>query len=496
MSEVLTKSDYDILLLHVLKDPAIFLDFVTKTNEPVFDPAIYMCHDFIAKVIRDLYYEHEDYMPTSSMRFRLEDNLEDQDYEADTKQRIYSLFDMIAAIPEHELATDIAKTILQRVIDNQIARSAGERIKKVLERGSSANEAIQEMREEMEQKRVGVSEQVRLINPFEDISKYMTHSEVFPIGIDFIDVMLSGGPWRHDLLGLLAPSGGGKTTLAIQAGTAWVRQHDDRHAVIFSYEQPIEGDISSRLCSSITGIPVSKFRGKRFDELDPEVQARYHTAHAPIKNRFHFADMSTGLAGTRGIEDIQAILNQLKLPEEGPPTLVVLDWFLPCIQRAMLGANIGTFSNEALRMFGNRFMDDLKIMKNNMNIVLLITHQLNTEKAASSSNRKPNWTEAAEWKAFAWFMDVCFAIGVMSEEMIGHFCASKVRATAASSKLVKLRGDLVKFVSAESDFMTANGKIVPKVNTMDDLDRSGKHTQANVSHLKDLDSSAAAQFGE
>jgi len=147
-------------------------------------------------------------------------------------------------------------------------------------------------------------------------------------------------------------------------------------------------------------------------------------------------------------------------------------------------------------MYGNRFMDDIKIMKNNMNIVLFITHQLNAEKAGASSNRKPSYSDAAEWKGFAWFFDVCFAIGTLSEDMIGHFCASKVRANAASSKLVKLRGDLVKFVSAENDFMTANGKIVPKVNVMDNLDNSGQHTRVDISHLNTVDNSATAQFGD
>ena len=496
MSEVLTKSDYDILLLHVLKDPRTFLEFVTKTNEPVFDPAIYVAHDFIAKVVRDVYYEHEIYMPTSSMRFRLQDNLDDKDYDPEIKDKIYSLFDMIAAIPNTDLMPDVSRTILSRVIDEQVAESASERIKQVLERGNTTREAINEIQKELEQKRLGVSDQVILTNPFENISEHMIRNEVFATGVEFIDTMLNGGPWRHDLLGILAPSSGGKTTLAVQLATSWVRQDDVRHALIMSYEQPLEGDISSRLCSAATGIPVGMFRGKDFEDLTEDVREKLITSKRPIENRFHFADMSTGLAGVRGVEDIKSIMDQWKLPEEGPPTLVIIDWFMPCIQRAMLGSNVNTISNEALRMYGNRFMDDLKIMKNNRNAIFIINHQLNAEKAGASSNRKPIWTDAAEWKAFAWFFDVCFAVGTLSEDMIGHFCASKVRATAASSKLVRLRGDLVKFVSAENDFMTANGKIVPKVNVMDNLDNSGQHVKADVSHLSNIDNSAAAQFGD
>jgi RecA/RadA recombinase len=491
----LTKSDYDILLLHVVKDPTTFMEFVTKTDEPVFDPVQYMPHDFIAKVVRDLYYEHQSYMPPESLRYRITERLEDENYDPEINRKILELFDNIAAIPEAGLSQKISNTILQRVIDTQIASNTNSRLQQVLDRGLSASQALAEATQEMEKKRVGISNEVQIIKPFKNIQDCLIHTELFPTGVEFFDTMLGGGPWRHDLIGFLAPSSGGKTTFSVQLSTSWVRQGDDRQAVVLSYEQPVKGDIGSRLCSAATGISVNRFRGRDFSELDDEAKAKLEADLVPIQDRYTFADLSQGLGGTRGIEDIKTILDGLNLPEEGPPTLVIIDWFMPCVQRAMIGAGVNSHTNEALRMFGNRFMDDLKIMKNNRNVVFFITHQLESAKAGASSNRKPNWTEAAEWKAFAWFMDVCFAVGNMSEEGIGYFCASKTRAVAKSDKLVKLKGDLVKFVSAENDFMTSNGKIVPKVQMMDDMSADGQHNNLDVSHLKDLDNSAAAQFG-
>ena len=144
-------------------------------------------------------------------------------------------------------------------------------------------------------------------------------------------------------------------------------------------------------------------------------------------------------------------------------------------------------SGEALRLFGAHFMDELKILKNNWNVVFLVTHQLNCEKASASSARKPVWQDAAEWKGFALFMDVCFAIGSLSEEQVCWFCASKVRSTAASDRMVKLRGDYIKFVEADNEYMMAHGKIVPKVNAMDDM-------QEHPVKTRRLDTGAAAQF--
>lgn len=491
--EHFTRSDYDILLLHVLKNRTIFLDYVTKTDEPVFDPALYLAHDFIDRVIREMYFEHKDYISPAVVSIRMKELLEKSSLDEELKQQVLRLFDNISEIPEKHLQPELAGKILSRIIDSQIMRSASDKIKLLMERGQySSGNFLKELSLEKERRKIGLSSEVRLIQPFEEIEKYLIEGEVFPTGVEFVDILLRGGPWRHDLLGLLAPSGGGKTTFAIQLSTSWLRQDPRRNAVLFSYEQPLEGDISSRLCSSITGLPVTEFRGKSFDQLTEEARNRYIDKHTGFKNRFHFVDMSGGRAGTGGIDDIKSILNRLSLPQEGPPTLVVIDWFLPCIQRSMLGAG-AQMDSERLRLFSSRFMDDLKILKNTSNIVLMVTHQLNCEKAGAGAARKPVWTDAAEWKGFAWYADVCFAIGTLSEEYVCWFCASKTRSTASSERMVQLVGDHVKFVEAKG-FHIHKNTFKPKVQVMEELTVDGAH-KTKADHLTGLDK-GSSQFIE
>jgi RecA/RadA recombinase len=428
------------------------------------------------------------------MQMRLIEALEASSFDDELKNEVLKLFNFIDSVPDKDLLTDIAQNILQRIVDSQIMQSASDRIKMLLERGQfGAKRFLDDLSIEKEKRRIGVSSEVRMIKPFgDDMSKYMLDSEVYPTGIEFVDILLRGGPWKHDLMGLLAPSGGGKTTFAIQLAVSWVRQDVLRHSILLSYEQPLEGDLHARMCSAITGLPVTTFRGKTKESLHPEVLQKLDECGAALKDRFHFVDLSGARAGVRGIEDIKAMLSELNIPENGPPTLVIIDWLMPCIQRAMLGAGV-SMDGEHLRLFGSRFMDDLKILKNNWNIVLLVNHQLNCEKAKASSAKKPDWTDAAEWKAFAWYMDVCFALGALSEDHVGWFVASKVRSTAASDRMVKLKGDYIKFVEADNEFMMSHGKIVPKVKEMDNIDVSGRRG-VDVSHLKGLDQSAAAQF--
>lgn len=471
MVDHLSSSDYDILLLHIIKDQKVFQEFCTKTRPGVFDNVLYVPHDFIGNTLCEIYGEYGKYPNVATIRLKFQENLDKAYIDPDVKIAIKDTFEMMVSVPDSELCPSIAMGILQKVMDKQVSVMARDKLLKVLESGESVQEVMRDITLDMGKAKLGLSDKAIITTPLKNFQKYMIKEERFATGVDFFDMALEGGPWRHDLLGLLAPSSGGKTTLGIQLATSWVRQGLDRKAIICSYEQPLEGDVMSRVLSSITGVSTKQLRGKTYEEVSPEVQAKLVRASAPLEDRLHVVDLSKGEAGFKGIEDLYSILRACNVTQEGPPTLIVIDWFLPCIQRAMIGAGEHRIDNEALRGFGNRFMDQLKILKHNENVILMITHQLNPSAGTSGSAKKPDWGEAAEWKAFAWFMDLCFAIGTLTDEYIAWFIASKTRGVARSSRLVRLQGEYCKFTDAESDFMLGSGgKIVPKMKMMEDLE--------------------------
>jgi hypothetical protein len=481
MSDYLTRSDYDILLLHILKDPKVFQEFCAKARPGMFDHVLYAAHDFIGNTLREVHGEYGRYPGLATIRMKFQENLEHCTLDPDVRDSIQAVFEDMILFPDSELSTSIAMDILQKTLNRQVSLMAREKLLKVLDQGEDVHAVMRDISTDMTAAKLGLSDKAIITTPLKNFQDYMVKEEHFTTGIDFFDTALDGGPWRHDLIGLLAPSSGGKTTMGIQLGTSYVRQGPENHTIIATYEQPLEGDIMSRVLSSITGVSTKQLRGKLYSEVAPEIQAKLNRAADPLSERLHVVDLSKGEAGFKGIEDIYSILRACNVKKEGPPTLVIIDWFLPCIQRAMIGAGIHNIDNETLRGFGNRFMDQLKILKHNENVILLITHQLNPSAGTSGSAKKPDWGDAAEWKSFAWFMDICFAIGTLTDEYIAWFVASKTRTVGKSSRLVKLQGEYCRFSDASNDYMlSSGGKIEPKVKSMEDLDEVATRSKSRV----------------
>ena len=466
----LTRDEYDVLILHIVRCPTVFQAFIDRTRYGTFDPVLYPAHDILAETMvqcHDAYGSHPGLTVVESTLHRILAESPSVPVEAVTMT--FEYFEFIKTIPEEHLSPDVALAIMGKAVERQTALAARDRIIKALDHGTSLSAALKEISTDVGRRMADSRKGAKIIKPFEDPSRFMVKSEVFATGMGLFDILLNGGVERHDLIGLLAPSGGGKTTIAVQLCASWIRQGPARKALLCSYEQPLEGDIINRMLVNMTGLRSSVFRGKPMDELDPAVRDAIGAATGPCSQRFIVGDLSTSDFGLRGMADIENLAKQCGEPEDGSPLLVVLDWFLPCVQRAMAGARVSCSSSEALRLFGTQFMDTTKIWKNSNNVAMLITHQLNCEAGNANPNRKPQWGDAAEWKGFAWFPNICFGVGVLSPDNVAWWASTKVRSQAKGERLVKLDGELCRFVDVNKEYMVSSGgKFVPKLITVED----------------------------
>ena len=466
---MLTKAENNILLFHIVRSAKVFTEFCSKTNSTTFDPAIWYAHDFVAGVLGDVWKEHHDYVGAVNLRSILEDRLDRQSYDEGVKADIRSTIANVYTVPDTELNPKLGLSILKKVIDTQITHKAKRELDELLLTGGSVAAMMARVSRDIASKTIGVQSSM-LVRPFADPRRFMMTNATWPLGIPFIDTILNGGITSHEIIGLLAPSGGGKTTVAVQATASYVRQSEMHHSLMFTYEQPIMGDIMTRMCTSMTGIDVSQFRGRNYEELDDVSRMKLSAATEKLDQRFIMADFSVSERGSRGLEDIKAAIEEVNPPESGPPLLVIIDWFLPCLQRYMASKGTSASEKDAIRRNGLEFINSLKDYKNSRNVTFMITHQLNPTAANASPNRVPQWGDAAEWKGFAWEMDICFAIGRMSEEKVAWFTTSKVRTAAVDKRLIKLKGEFCRFDDANDNYMMSHGKVVPKVNEMENLD--------------------------
>lgn len=460
---MLSEFEANVLMLHVIRDASVFMEFCAKTRNTTFDKVTQPQYDFLAELAARLYDEHETYPGVAIMRFKLDELLDEYDFPEDTEKAVVELWNEIEIIPPHELAPSVAMDILRRLVDNQTVSAARERLLGALKRGESAQQAMGEIHDEMNKRRIGLDGSAVIVKPLVNPSRFMIKNCYEPTGIGFLDVMMAGGPRNHEMIGLLAPSSGGKTTFSIQLAISWLRQDPRRKSFVGLYEQPLEGDIHERILSNTTGLSSHVFRGKTFDELCPEIRQKLVDNKTGIEDRLVIADFSKGTAGRRGIDDIKASFCDAAPEPDGPPTLVVLDWFMPMLQRAMVGAGVSADDSSKIRLFGSRFMDDLKVWKNSTNIIILVTNQI-APSSVSSPGKKPGWNDASEWKLFAGFLDVCFCLGKKTDEGIAWLVADKTRSVANAARMVRLDGEYCRFVDADKDFMiSSDGKIVKAV---------------------------------
>ena len=129
----LTVADYDIILLHVIKDPKVFAEFCSKTRSSTFDPVTLKIHDFIAGVLGEIWKERGRYIGTPSIRLTLIDRLKDSQFEDSERKEIIDLFDYFASISDTDLDSQLALDLLQKVINRQVTVQAREDLIKALE---------------------------------------------------------------------------------------------------------------------------------------------------------------------------------------------------------------------------------------------------------------------------------------------------------------------------------------------------------------------------
>ncbi|MFA5525194.1 MAG: hypothetical protein WC992_00015 [Acholeplasmataceae bacterium] len=265
-----------------------------------------------------------------------------------------------------------------------------------------------------------------------------------PFGIDWLDRMTGGGMALGDAMLFLAPSGGGKTVLGSQC--SWARCLQCQPSAYFSYEQEILGDIMIRFLAMATGISRKEFEGREPEEYPLEALERLEEVRERCGRYLLPYDMSTGAAGTGGINEIAACVQALSR-EGNRPTLVVIDWVQTCVVRNMAARGIpGTQLTGEMDRFASefaRFCRDEKVQG-------IMLQQLDTENQRKKGI-EPHHTMAAYCKSMGNYCRYAIGIAALDDQMIGTMTRSKATSVAQNENnkiIVRLHGDLNQFRTA------------------------------------------------
>jgi hypothetical protein len=302
------------------------------------------------------------------------------------------------------------------------------------------------------------------IEPFGgDEDAYLGTRPRTPTGVGFVDTLLGGGTREEEMYGFIAPSGGGKTSLAHQLSISCAKQNQflpegtpKRHIFVFSYEEsPMTNEYMIPVNSCATGMPRDLFdkdKERVLADMTEEQREIYRKSRAEIGPYLHYVDMSGSKdsSGRGGAHEIDSYL--IEYQNRGiSPFGIIIDWMWPMFQRYYADYEVEREKMLQERGLCQQLMDEVKRVCERRGCWAWVNHQL-APSAVNKRGKAADWTDASELKSFAWLVNVCFTLGALDGNKIGHFNCSKNRSNKTSKVAVQLKGEISTFVPLGGDW--------------------------------------------
>ena len=295
-----------------------------------------------------------------------------------------------------------------------------------------------------------------------------------PLYVEQVDTLLGGGLGGAECIGILGPTGGGKTTLALQiAGNLGAHQ---KHVLYFTYEQPAI-ELRPRILSMLARTPIAAFVGKSVNELTEQQAKVVRGARDLCRKYINILDRSS--EGDNLIEIDSKIQHDIAAGKK--PSLVIIDWIWILVTRyATAKGKTKTPERQCLM----EIMDGIKSICSKYRVPFLILQQLSTEQAKRSPGRKPQWFNSAEAGNFAWLLAYCFAIGQTDSKGYCYLVGSKARNAKRQDVVMQLIGDLNRFDMADKKLQYREGKGFKSIDEENTLDGDNDGESASAAMQK------------
>lgn len=257
------------------------------------------------------------------------------------------------------------------------------------------------------------------------------------VGYPPVDVLL-GGLRRGEVVGLLGPMKGGKTSLCQSLASDWTKQRELGRVTYVSYEEPTAKQWPKFLICAMNNHSRVELEGKSASELSDAIKHDLAVASAHLAPSLSLIDMSGAVKGqgSGGISELEVCID--KLADEGTlGNLVIVDHALPLVMNYMgsQGIDPSRQMRHQIQELCTRFVSIIA----RHNIVGILAHQMD---AAGNKNplRVPTHMDAAECKHFAQVLHEVICLGVKDVNNIAYLNLSATRSSAPRSIQVVIAG--------------------------------------------------------
>jgi len=468
-----TRHENTLLLMCLAHHDKLLQEAITKTGtHPLFDNLVDPCSTFIWTVLRDCRMDTNSYPTRPLIELEVNGRLDMMlGFEDSFKEQVRDTVNNIYSIGKENTSVEIGRTFLEAALQELLTSDWADKIHQL--------GTIDEMRKYVNEVTADMASLAcdgqALSKPLQNPEAYLVRKVRSIFGVRVLDLATGGGLAPGEVLGLLGPTGGGKTVLAV--GMLCERALRGKHVMLASYEQKTEGDVMERICTYMTKENIDNFRDKAYAELDQDLKDKVEEQKSKYGQFVTVLDLAQGNRGTGGAEEVtQYIEEQIEAGEK--PTLVIIDWLGSMIQRYL--AENGLASDQ-YRHVGHQFIDKLSGHARQHGYSVVINHQLRTDAARSSAYSKPKVTDAFEFRAFSFFMDGCLCLGTLdTDTKVGWLCMDKFRRGATNDLMVRLDGEHVRFEPATGYVTDHRGKFIEAEAAPPDVDEEIQNSKTTI----------------
>jgi len=439
-----------ILIAHLIRCPSTIETAVDR----VTPEDIQQVHGFTTSLLwtfsRDYFRQYKRVIPRTSLEAEL------VQYNTGTwlleisSADVCDFIDWAYSIPtddfNHEEAIGHIRRLLEQTrVQNKIQAAAIEGNVKMEELASTINNG-------MEEARIGC---VEVINPLLNATTMMGGTPPDPIGgaeVNYFNMLCQGGLRRGEIAVLLGPSGGFKTTMALDICCAMANSQE--YSMYLTYEQAFhDGDLPIRILARMGDIDKNRVETVTFNQLNTDEQKRVTDA----QNRSHYIQLLDRSTSIDRVGDISDFVKQQE--RKGcKPRLLVIDQLLPWLDKW------DDVTPDNVRLIGREVINTLKQeVASKHGIAVIVLHQLSAALAGGSATRVPHHTDSQECKSICNWADFGIAMGNLNHDAeVMWIAASKTRRGVETKLLIKPEGGKCHLRLCDDYELSTDGKFVQK----------------------------------
>lgn len=444
----------DVLLLHLIRDPRVIEKLSSKV-EPQDISIISMDNikGFLWKCSKEYYLQSGKPIPQHFLVSQLVDIANAGGLQPEEIDSVGELLDFIYSVPEVQLDHNSAFGYAKRLLEQVRVHTP---VQDMLQEGADVSKIFDTFQAGLAAATVSNAEPIDTLAAWESMLGTTKPQWVGDMDTEYFNKLVNGGLCPGEIVMVLGPMGGFKTTMSIDLVCALAKlQH---YTMYMSYEQSYQGgDMPVRFMSRLAGVNRDILMNSavaQLSEADRKAidDAKVYSPYAMFYDRSQAVDH---------VADLASMVRELTLAGK-PPKLIIIDQLMTWMGKwpEMLAGKDDWFRKKSTMV-----IMDLKTQvceKYGTNMIIL--HQITAAAIGKRGGQSFGHTESAENKGIGFYADFVLTIGTKDEtHNIFKMMAGKARRGQNNSVLVQAIPDVCKFRYAKDWQEDANsGRFVQK----------------------------------